>query len=319
MRQSATAADLPAWTTTRTSCPSDRTLLRCLRRRGVPARGRVEPQSRSRVPRRSSHRRHRRWLAPCLPRAESSHGAVRCTRSPAAEKAMVPGGGAGDHPSTRQGITHLSGNSGDCSGHRSGSTDRYQTGGARATVRRKDSRQSVLDRHEIAHARRPRIRERTVGVDLDHRHAGVLIDVFDGEHARAACADLHPDRRASWWFCLRSTRQNGTCRFPSSNHNLAKLIFWTLGRPVCDPAGSLTSRVGPWLLLRLSRRPPHPGEQRPRMRRNEDLRLADDAQISAVSGRSRGAQRRRAGARCPAHDHPVRSQSAFRHRFGARS
>ncbi len=87
-------------------------------------------------------------------------------------------------------------------------------------------------------------------------------------------------------------------------------MFWILvGRPVCDPAGSLTSRVRPWLLLRRSRRPPHPGEQRPRMGRNEDLRVADDAQVGAVSGRSRGAQGCRAGARCPSHDHPVRSQS----------
>ncbi len=108
----------------RTSYPSDRTPPRCPRRREVPAHGRAVPQSRSRAHRRSSHRRHRRWLASCPPRAESSHGVVRCTHSPPAEKAMVPGGGAGDPPSTRQGITHLSGNSGDCSGQRSGRTYR---------------------------------------------------------------------------------------------------------------------------------------------------------------------------------------------------
>jgi hypothetical protein len=127
-------------TATRTSCPSDRTRPRCPRRREVPAHGRVVPQLRSRAHRRSSHRRHRRSLASCLPRAESSHGVVRCTRSPISGKGDgPPAEGAGDHPSTRQGITHLSGNSCDCSGHRSGRTYHRQTGEARATDRRKSS------------------------------------------------------------------------------------------------------------------------------------------------------------------------------------
>lgn len=41
---------------------------------------------------------------------------------------------------------------------------------------------------------------------------------------------------------------------------------------------------------------------------NEDLCIAGEAQVGAVSGGPRGAQGRRAGARCPSHDHPVRSQ-----------
>ncbi len=46
---------------------------------------------------------------PVLHAAESSHGVVRCTHSPATERRWSPAEGAGDHPSTRQGITHLSG------------------------------------------------------------------------------------------------------------------------------------------------------------------------------------------------------------------
>lgn len=163
-------------------------------------------------------------------------------------------------------------------------------------------------RVQIAYARRPRIRERAVGVDLDHRRAGVLIDVVDGEHERAACADRHLIAGLQVLSPIDTTEE-GRVVFPGHTTNSAKLIFWIpAGRPVCDPAGSLTFRVGPWLLLCLSRWPLHPGERWPGVRGNEDLRIADDAQVGAVSGRSRGAQRRRAGARCPSHDHSVRSQ-----------
>lgn len=108
---------------------------------------------------------------------------------------------------------------------------------------------------------------------------------------------------------LIDTTEEERVVFPGHTTNSAKLIFWIpAGRPVCDPAGSLTFRVGPWLLLCLSRWPLHPGERRSRMARNGDLRLADETQIGAVSGGPGGAQGRCAGARCPAHDHPVRSQ-----------
>ena len=106
------------------------------------------------------------------------------------------------------------------------------------------------------------------------------------------------------------TGRRGCVVFPVHTTISATPIFWILaGRRVCDPPGSLPFRAGPQLLLRLSRRPLHPGERWPGVRGNEDLRIADDAQVGAVSGGSRGAQGCRAGARCPAHDHPVWSQS----------
>src|SRR5690606_27705154 len=49
----------------------------------------------------------------------------------------------------------------------------------------------VLDADEVGQTGWPRVREGAVGVDLDHRHAGALIDVLDGEHELAACTDFH--------------------------------------------------------------------------------------------------------------------------------
>ncbi len=222
---------------------------------------------------------------------------------------MVPGGGrrgpsfdpAGNHSPT--------GELGDCSGHRSGSAYLHQTGEARATGRRKSSRsQSSTGTRSLT--RRPRIRERAVGVDLDHRHVGVLIDVLDGEHELAACTDLHLVAGLHGGAVSDRHDRTGRVVFPVQTIILAKLIFWLpAGRPVCDPAGSLTFRVGLRLLLRRSRRPLHPGEPWSRMGRNGNLCLADDAQVGAVPAGSRGAQSRRARARCPSHDHPVWSQS----------
>lgn len=190
---------------------------------------------------------------------------------------MVPGGGAGDHPSTRQGITHLSRNSGDCSGHRSESTDRHQTGEARATGREGTLEVSPRQGHEIGDARRPRIRKGLSALTSIIAMPPSSSTSLTVNTNVAVGADLHLVAGASWWCFLRSTRQNGTCCFPVHTIISATLIFWILaGRPVCAPAGSLASRVGPWLLLCQSRWPLHPAKRRPRMGQNENLRIADD-------------------------------------------
>lgn len=234
------------WTATRTSCPSERTPHRCPRRREVPAHGRAAPQSRSRAHRRSSHRRHRRELASCPPRAESSHCVVRCTRSPAAEKAMVPGGGAGDHPSTRQGITHLSGNSGDCSGHRNGRMWRHQTGEARATVPRMSFRsQSSTGTRSVMRAGHGYVSGLSALTSIIAMPVSSF-DVVDGEHERAACADLHLIARLHGGAVSDRHDRTGACRFPSSHHNLSEAKCSGSGR---SPASA----------IRPARSPPEPG------------------------------------------------------------